>query len=39
MEIYEIYGNDGHTYRLKRIDEVQEMLTAERVKRNELSTK
>ena len=27
------------THRLKKIDEIQEMLTAERDKRNELSTK
>ena len=33
------YGNDRHTYRLKKIDEIQEMLTAERDKGNELSTK
>ena len=39
MEIDEIYGNDGHTYRLKKIDEIEEMLTAERDIRNELSTK
>ena len=42
MEIYEIDGNeghDGHIYRLKNIDEIQEMLAAERDKRNELSTK
>ena len=39
IEIDEIYGNDGHTYRLKEIDEIQEMLIAERDKRNELSTK
>ena len=31
--------NDGHIYRLKKIDEIQEILTAERDKRNELSTK
>ena len=39
MEIYAIYVKDGHTCRLKKIDEVQEMLTAERHKRNELNTK
>ena len=39
IEIDEIYGNDGHIYRLRRIDEIQEILTAERDKRNELSTK
>ena len=39
MEIDEIDGNDGHIYRFKQIDEIQEMLTAERDKRNELSTK
>ena len=39
MEIDEIYGNDGHIYRLKKIDEMQDMLIAERDKLNELSTK
>ena len=39
IEIDEIYGNDGHIYRLKRIDEIQKIVTAERDKRNELSTK
>ena len=39
MEINEIDGNDGHIYRLKELDEIQEILTAERNKRNELSTK
>ena len=39
MEIDEIDGNDGHIYRLKKIDEIQEILTAERDKRNELSAK
>ena len=39
MEIDENDGNDGHTYRLKKIDEIQEILIAERDKRNELSTK
>ena len=39
MEIDEIDGNDGHIYGLKKIDEIQEILTAERDKRNELSTK
>ena len=39
MEIDEIYGNVGHTYHLNKIYEIQEMLTAERDKRNELSTK
>ena len=37
MEIDEIDGNDGHRYRLKN-DEIQEILTAERNKRNDLST-
>ena len=31
--------NDGHIYRIKKIDEIQEILIAERDKRNELSTK
>ena len=39
MEIDEIYGNDGHIHRLKIIDEIQEMLIADGVKRNKLSTK
>ena len=38
MEIDEIDGKDGHVYRLKKIDEIQEILIAERVKRNALST-
>ena len=39
MEIDETDGNDGHIYRLKKIDEIQEILITERDKRNELSTK
>ena len=39
IEIDETGGNDEHIYRLKKIDEIQEILTAERDKRNELSTK
>ena len=39
MQIYETDGNDEHTYRLKKIDEIQEILIAERNKRNEHSTK
>ena len=39
MEIDAIDGNDGHIYRIKKIDEIQEILIAERDKRNELSTK
>ena len=39
MEINAIDGNDGHIYRIKKIDEIQEILIAERDKRNELSTK
>ena len=38
MEIDEIDGKDGHVYRLKNIDEIQEILIAERDKRNALST-
>ena len=38
MEIDEIDGKDGHAYRLKKIDEIQEILIAERNKRNALST-
>ena len=30
MEIEEIDGNDGHIYRLKKSDEIQEILIAER---------
>ena len=30
MEIDETYGYDGHIYRLKKIDEIQEILIAER---------
>ena len=32
-------GHNGHIYRLKKIDEIQEILIAERDNRNELSTK
>ena len=39
MEFDEIDGNDGHIYRLKKIDKIQEILIAESDKRNELSTK
>ena len=39
MEFDETDGKDGHIYRLKKIDEIQEILVAERDKRNELSTK
>ena len=39
MEIDAIDGNDGHMYRIKKIDEIHEILIAERDKRNELSTK
>ena len=39
MEIDEIDGNDGHIYRIKKIDEIQEILIAESDKRNELGTK
>ena len=39
MEIAETDVNDRHIYCLKKIDEIQEKLTAERVKRNELCTK
>ena len=35
MEIYETDGKDGHIYRLKKIDEIYEILIAERDKRNE----
>ena len=36
MEIIESDDNDGHLYRLKKIDEIQKILIAERDKRNEL---
>ena len=39
MEFDETDGNDGHIYRLNKIPEIQEILTAEKDKRNELSTK
>ena len=39
MQIDESEGKDGHIYRLKKIDEIQEILIAERNKRNELSIK
>ena len=38
MEIDETEGNDGHIYHLKKIDEILEILIADRDKRNELST-
>ena len=38
MEIDEIDGKVGHVYRLKKNDEIQEILIAERDKRNALST-
>ena len=36
MKIDAIDGNDGHIYRIKKKDEIQEILIAERDKRNEL---
>ena len=39
MEINETDGKDGHIYCLKKIEEIQQMLIAERDKRNELSIK
>ena len=39
MEIDETDDNDGHIYHFKKIDEIQDILSAERDKRNELSTK
>ena len=36
MEIDETDSNDGHIYRLNKIDEIQEMLTTERDKRTNL---
>ena len=39
MEIDETDGKVGHIYGPKKIDEIQEILIAERDKRNELSIK
>ena len=39
MEIDETDGKVGHIYRLKKIDKLQEILIAERDKRNELCIK
>ena len=39
MEIDETDDNDVHIYRRKKINEIHEILIAERDKRNELSTK
>ena len=39
MAINETDGNDGHICCLKKIDEIQEILIAERDKRNKLSIK
>ena len=39
MKINETDGNDGHIYRLKQIDEIPEIVIAEREKRNKLSIK
>ena len=39
MEIDKTDGKDEHIYRLKKIDEIQEILIAERDKRKELSIK
>ena len=39
MEIDETDGNNGHIYRLKKIDELQEILIADREKQNQLSIK
>ena len=39
MEIEDIVSIDGNKYLLKKIDEIQEILIAERDKRNALSTK
>ena len=39
MDIYITDDNEEHIYRLKEIDEIQEILIVERDKRNELSTK
>ena len=39
MEIDETDDKEGHIYRLKKCDEIQEISIAERDKRNELSIK
>ena len=39
MEIDAIDGNNGHIYRIQKIDEIQEILIAKKDKRNGLSTK
>ena len=39
MKIDETDGKDGHIYRLKKFHEIQEILIAERDKRNEFSIK
>ena len=39
MEIDETDSKDGHIYRLNKIDEIQEILIAERDKRNKLCIK
>ena len=39
MEIDDNDGHDGHIYRLKKIDEIQEILVTERDKRNTFSLK
>ena len=39
MEIDETDGQDRHIYRLNKIDDIQEILIAERDKRNELCIK
>ena len=39
MEMCAINCNDGHIYRINKIDEIQEILVRERDKQNELSTK
>ena len=39
MAIDEIDGKDEHVNRLKKIDEIQEILIAERDKRNALTTR
>ena len=39
MKIAETDGKDGHIYRLKKMDDIPEILIAERDKRNDLSIK
>ena len=39
MDVYETNGNNGHIYRLKKIDAIQEILFAESYTSNAINTK